>query len=80
MCFPLGEDGSDPVSDLISTEEFSNGFKLLSEDLSSSLSGCHIGHYKEGLGDEEPVQCMQLSYHFPLSMDLHCTSGHQQSK
>jgi hypothetical protein len=53
MCYPPGEDGSDPVSDLISHEDFSNGFKLLSEDLSSSPSGRHIGHYKAVLGDVE---------------------------
>jgi hypothetical protein len=29
MCYPPGEDGSDPVSDLISPEDFSNGFKQL---------------------------------------------------
>ena len=35
MCFPSGEDGSDPVSDLISSEDLSDGFKMLSEDMSS---------------------------------------------
>ena len=39
MCFPSGEDGSDPVSDLISSEDLSDGFKMLSEDISSSPSG-----------------------------------------
>jgi hypothetical protein len=34
MCFPPGEDGSGPVSNVISPEDFSNGFKLISEDLS----------------------------------------------
>ena len=53
MCFPPGEDGSDPVSDVISPKDFSNGFKLLSEDLSSSPSGRHIGHYKAALRDED---------------------------
>jgi hypothetical protein len=53
MCFPLREDGSDPVSDIISPEDFFNGFKQLSVDLSSSPSGRHIGHYKAALGDVE---------------------------
>ena len=53
MCLPPGEDGSDPVSDNISQKDFSNGFMLFSEDISSSPSGCHIGHYKAALGNVE---------------------------
>jgi hypothetical protein len=53
MCYPPGEDGSGPVSNVISPEDFSNGFKLLSEVLSSSPSECHIGNYKAALGDIE---------------------------
>jgi hypothetical protein len=53
MCFPNGEDGSDPVSDLIFSEDLSDGFKMLSENISSSPSGRHIGHYKAALGDQD---------------------------
>ena len=53
MHFPMGEDGSSPVLDTISAEDFSKGFKRLSENLSSSPSGRHIGHYKAVIGDEE---------------------------
>ena len=53
MHFPMGEDGSSPVLDTISAEDFSEGFKRLSENLSSSPSGRHIGHYKVVIGDEE---------------------------
>ena len=45
MQFPMGEDGSSPVLDTISADDFSEGFKRLSENLSSSPSGRHIGHY-----------------------------------
>ena len=50
MQFPPGEDGSNPVDDSISPEDFAAGFKQLSEDLSSSPSGRHLGHYKAILG------------------------------
>ena len=53
MNFPMGEDGSSPVLDTISADDFSEGFKGLSENLSSSPSGWHIGHYKAAIGDEE---------------------------
>ena len=49
MCFPPGEDGSDPVGDVISPKYFSNRFKQLSEDLSSPPSGHHIEHNKAEL-------------------------------
>ena len=39
MCFLSEDDGSDPVRDLISSEDLSDGFKMLSEDISSSPSG-----------------------------------------
>ena len=68
MCFPSGEDGSDPVSDLILSEDLSDVFKMLSEDISSSPSGCHIGHYKVALGDPDLCTIMLLFYSFPLSM------------
>ena len=73
MCFPPGEDGSDPVSDIISPEDFSNGFKQLSEDLSSSPSGCHIGHYKAALGDIElcTMYATILSLPFKHGFTLH---------
>jgi hypothetical protein len=80
VCFPPGEDGSDPISDVISPEDFSNGFKLLSEDLSSSPGGRHIGHYKAAFGDLELRTMYATILSLPLNMDLHCTSGHQQSK
>jgi hypothetical protein len=53
MRFPSGEDGSDPVSDQILSEDLSDGFKMLTEDISSSPSGRHIGHYKAALGDPD---------------------------
>ena len=53
MCFPLGEDDTDPVDDTISADDFLAGFKQLSEDLSSSHSGRHLGHYKAALDDPE---------------------------
>ena len=53
MCFPLGEDGTDPVDNTISADDFLAGFKQLSEDLSSSPSGRHLGHYKAALDDPE---------------------------
>ena len=73
MCFPPGEDGSDPVSDVISPKDFSNGFKLLSEDLSSSPSGRHIGHYKAALADEElcTMYATILSLPFKHGCTLH---------
>ena len=46
-------DGSSPVLDTISADDFSECFKRLSENLSSSPSGRHIGHYKAVIGDEE---------------------------
>jgi hypothetical protein len=73
MCYPPGEDRSDPVSDPISHKDFSNGFKLLSEDLSSSPSGRHIGHYKAALGDEElcTMYATILSLPFKHGYTLH---------
>ena len=73
MCFPPGEDGSDPVSDLISPEDFSNRFKLLSEDLSSAPSGRHIGHYKVALGNVElcTMYATILSLPFKHGLTLH---------
>ena len=73
MCFPPGEDGSGPVSNIISPEDFSNGFKLLSEDLSSSPSGHHIGHYKAALGDDElcTMYATILSLPFKHGFTLH---------
>jgi hypothetical protein len=73
MCFPLGEDGSDPVSNVISPEDFFNGFKQLSEDLSSSPSGRHIGHYKAALGDIElcTMYATILSLPFKHGFTLH---------
>ena len=73
MCFPPGEDGSDPVSDIISPEDFSNGFKQLSEGLSSSPSGRHIGHYKAALGDIElcTMYATILSLPFKHGFTLH---------
>ena len=52
---PPREDGSNPVDDSISPEDFAAGFKQLSEDLSSSPSGRHLGHCKAILG--EPDLC-----------------------
>jgi hypothetical protein len=49
----MGEDGSSPVLDTISADDFSEGFKRLSENLSSSPSGWQIGHNKAVIGDEE---------------------------
>ena len=54
MQFPPGEDSTNPV-DSISPEDFAAGFRQLSEDLSSSLSARHLGHYKAILG--EPDLC-----------------------
>ena len=73
MCFPPGEDGSDPVSDLISLEDFSNRFKQLSKDLSSSPSGRHIGHYKAALGNVElcTMYATILSLPFKHGFTLH---------
>ena len=73
MCFPSGEDGSDPVSDLISSEDLSDGFKMLSEDLSSSPSGRHIGHYKAALGDPDicTMHATVLSIPFKHGFTLH---------
>jgi hypothetical protein len=73
MCFPPGEDRSGPVSDVISPEDFSNGFKLLSEDLPSSPSGCHIGHYKVALGDVKlcTMYATILSLPFKHGFTLH---------
>ena len=72
-CFPPGEDRSDPVSDVISPKDFSNGSKLLSEDLSSSPSGRHIGHYKAALGDVElcTMYATILSHPFKHGFALH---------
>ena len=55
MQSPPGEDCSNPVDDSISPEDFAAGSKQLSEDLSSSPSGRHLGHYKAILG--EPDLC-----------------------
>ena len=41
------------MSDLIFSKELSDGFKMLSEEISSSPSGRHIGHYKAALGDPD---------------------------
>jgi hypothetical protein len=73
MCFPPGENGSGPVSDVIFPEDFSNGSKLLSEDLSSSPSGRHIGHYKTALGDVElcSMYAIILSHPFKHGFTLH---------
>jgi hypothetical protein len=49
----MGEDGSSPVLDTISADDFSEGFKRISINLSSSPSGLLIGHYKAVIGDEE---------------------------
>ena len=59
MQFPPGEDGSNPVDDSISPEDFAAGFKQLSEDLSSSPSGRHLEHYKAILG--EPDLCVMYA-------------------
>ena len=75
ICFPGGEDRFDPVSDLISPKDLSDGFKMLSEDISSSSVGCHIGHYKQPWGIQTYAQCMLLFYPFPLSMALLYTGG-----
>ena len=53
MQFPMGDDGSSPVLDTISADDFSEDFKRLSENLSSSPSGRHIGHYKVVISDEK---------------------------
>ena len=53
MRFPLGEDGTDLIDDTISADNFLAGFKQLSDDLSSSPSGHHLGHYKAALDDPE---------------------------
>ena len=73
MCFPSGEDGSDPVSDLISSEVLSDGFKMLSEDISSSPSDQHIGHYKAVLGDSDicTMYATVLSIPFKYGFTLH---------
>jgi hypothetical protein len=73
MCYPPGEDGSGQVSNVISPEDFSNGFKLLSDDLSSSPSGRHIGHYKVALGDLElcTMYAIILSLPFKHGFTLH---------
>ena len=73
MCFPNGEDRSDPVSDLISSEDLSDGFKMLSEDISSSPSDQHIGHYKAALGDSDlcTMYATLLSIPFKHGFTLH---------
>lgn len=73
MCFPSGEDGLDPVSDLISSEDLSDEFKMLSEDISSSPSGRHIGHYKAALGDPDlcTMYATVLSIPFKHGFTLH---------
>ena len=53
MCFPLGDDDTDPVDKTISADGFLAGFKQPSEDLSTSPSGRHLGHYKAALDDPE---------------------------
>ena len=73
MCFPLGEDGTDPVDDTISAEDFLAGFKQLSEDLSSSPSGRHLGHYKAAVDDPElcTMYATVISTPFRHSITLH---------
>jgi hypothetical protein len=73
MCYPPGEDRSGPVSDLISHKDFSNGFNQLSEDLSSSPSGCNIGRYKAALGNTElsTMYATILSLPFKHGFTLH---------
>jgi hypothetical protein len=73
MCFPLGEDGIDPVDDTISAENFLAGFKQLSEDLSSSPSGRHLGHYKAALDDPElcTMYATVISIPFEHGITLH---------
>jgi hypothetical protein len=63
-----------------SLDDFSNGFKLLSDNLSSSPSGRHIGYYKAALENVELCTMYATILSLPLSVDLHCTGGHQQSK
>jgi hypothetical protein len=53
MSFTLGEDGTGLVDNTISADDILAGFNRLSEDLSSSPSGRHLGHYKAALDDPE---------------------------
>ena len=73
MRFPLGENGADPVDNTISAEDFLAGFKQLSEDLSSSPSGCHLGHYKAALDDPElcTMYATVISIPFQHGITLH---------
>jgi hypothetical protein len=61
------------MSNLISSEDLSDGFKMLSEDISSSPSGCHIGHYKAALGDPDlcTMYATVLSIPFKHAFTLH---------
>ena len=60
--FLLGRMDLIQLAIVISPEDFSNGFKQLSEDLSSSPSGRHIGHYKAALGDVELCTMYAVMY------------------
>ena len=73
MCFPLGEDGTDPVDNTISADDFLAGFKQLSENLSSSPSGRHLGHYKAALDDPElcTMYATVISIPFRHGITLH---------
>ena len=54
-------------------EDISERFKMLSEDISASPSGCHIGHYKSSPGG--PYLCTMyatvLSIPFKHGFTLH---------
>ena len=54
-------------------EDLSDGFKMLSEDISSSPSGRHIGHYKAVLGDLDicTMYATVLSIPFKHGFTLH---------
>ena len=66
MHFLLQEDGSSSVLDTISADDFSEGFKRLSENLTSSPSGRHFGHYKAVIGDEELYTLYARIISFPF--------------
>ena len=68
MAYAPGEDGVDVVDPTISAEDFKAGFRAISEQLTSSPSGRHYGHYKAVL--QEPDLCAMYALIMSIPFEL----------
>ena len=78
MRFPLGEDGTDPVDDTISAEDFWQDSNSYLKIFPPHLVDVTWDTIKRHWMIRSYALCMLQSYLSPLDMVLHSTNGHQQ--